>query len=75
MDKKSNKKKVFKMFFRKVKEHTENTEIKVNIDIFYKLFRLIISLDLWMEKPVNFSQGISEMLNNVDSKNARQKKK
>ena len=75
MDKKSNKKKVFKMFFRKVKEHTENTEIKVNIDIFYELFRLIISLDLWMEKPVNFSQCISEMLNNVNSKNTGHKKK
>ncbi len=40
IDKKSNKNKVFKMFFRKVKGHTENKEIKVNIDIFYELFRL-----------------------------------
>jgi len=39
VDKKSNKNKVFKMFFRKVKKYTENTEIKVNIDIFYELFR------------------------------------
>jgi len=39
MDKKSNDNKVFNMFLRKVKEHTENTEIKVNIDIFYELFR------------------------------------
>ena len=40
MDKKSNEKKVFKLFSRKAKEHTENTEIKVNIDIFYELFRV-----------------------------------
>jgi len=40
MEKKSNKNKVLKTFFRKGKEHTENTEIKVNIDIFYELFRL-----------------------------------
>jgi len=40
IDKKSNKNKVFKLFSRKFKEHTENTEIKVNIDIFYELFRL-----------------------------------
>jgi hypothetical protein len=44
MDKKSNKKKDFKMFFRKVKEDIENTEIKVNIDIFYELFRLNVEL-------------------------------
>ncbi len=36
--KKSNKNKVFK-FSRIAKEHTENTAIKVNIDIFYELFR------------------------------------
>jgi hypothetical protein len=42
IDKKSNKNKVFKMFFRKVREHTENTKVKVNIDIFYELFRLNI---------------------------------
>jgi hypothetical protein len=41
MDKKSNKNKVFKMFSRKAMEHTENIEIKTNIDIFYELFRLI----------------------------------
>ena len=41
-DKKSNRNKVFKLFFRKVKEHIENTEIKANIDIFYELFRLIL---------------------------------
>jgi len=29
------------MFSGKAKEHTENTEIKVNIDIFYELFRSI----------------------------------
>jgi len=34
MDKKSNENKIFKLFFRRAKEHTENTEIKVNIDIF-----------------------------------------
>ncbi len=28
------------MLSRKAKEHTENTEIKVNIDIFYELFML-----------------------------------
>ncbi len=28
------------MFFRYDKKHTENTEIEVNIDIFYELFRL-----------------------------------
>ena len=39
-EKKSNANKVFKLFSRKAKEHTENTEIKVNIDIFYELFRL-----------------------------------
>ncbi len=44
MDKKSNKKRVFKMFFRYDKKHTENTEIEVNIDIFYELFRLAIFL-------------------------------
>ncbi len=32
------------MFFRKVKEDIENTEIKVNIDIFYELFRLNVEL-------------------------------
>ncbi len=31
------------MFSRKAKEHTENKEIKANIDIFYELFRLILS--------------------------------
>ena len=41
MDKKSNENKVFKMFSRKAREHTENKEIKANIDIFYELFRLI----------------------------------
>jgi hypothetical protein len=41
MDKKSNENKVFKMFSRKAKEYTENTAIKVNIDIFYELFRLV----------------------------------
>jgi len=40
VDKKSNDNNGFKLFFLKVKEHTENTEIKVNIDIFYELFRL-----------------------------------
>ena len=40
MDKKSNGNSVLKLFSRKVKEHTENSEIKVNIDIFYELFRL-----------------------------------
>ncbi len=40
MNKKSNENKVFKMFSRKAKEHTENKEIKVNIDIFYELSRL-----------------------------------
>jgi len=45
IDKKSNKNKVVKIFFRKVKEHTENTEIKVNIDIFYELFRLVDAMD------------------------------
>jgi len=40
VDKKSNDNKVFKLFSRKAKEYTENTEIKVNIDIFYELFRL-----------------------------------
>jgi hypothetical protein len=44
MDKKSNENKVFKMFSRKAKEYTENTAIKVNIDIFYELFRLAIFL-------------------------------
>jgi len=39
VDKKSNDNKVFKLLSRKAKEHTENTEIKVNIDIFYELFR------------------------------------
>ncbi len=39
MDKKSNENKVFKLFSRKAKEHTKNGEIKVNIDIFYELFR------------------------------------
>ncbi len=38
MDKKSSDNKVFKLFSRKTKEHRENTEIKVNIDIFYELF-------------------------------------
>ncbi len=38
MDKKSNENKVFKLFSRIAKVHTENTEIKVNIDIFYELF-------------------------------------
>ena len=40
MNRKSTKIKIFKLFSRKAKEHTENTEIKVNIDIFYELFRL-----------------------------------
>jgi len=40
MDKKSNANKVFKMFSRKTKEHTENKKIKANIDIFYELSRL-----------------------------------
>jgi len=40
MDKKSNENKVFKMLSRKAKKHTEHTEIKANIDIFYELFRL-----------------------------------
>ena len=39
-EKKSNANKVFKLFSRKEKEHTENTEIKGNIDIFHELFRL-----------------------------------
>ncbi len=46
LDKKSNKNKVFEMFFRKVKEHTENTEIKINIDIFYELCKFNLSLTL-----------------------------
>ncbi len=36
MDKKSNENKVFKMFFQKFKDHTENTKIIVNINIFYE---------------------------------------
>ena len=40
MKKKSNENKVFKLFYRKAKEHTENTEIKGDLDIFYELFRL-----------------------------------
>ena len=40
MNKKSNENNVFKMFSRKVKKHAENTEIKLNIDIFYELFML-----------------------------------
>jgi hypothetical protein len=44
VNKKSNDNKVFKVFSRKAKEHTENTEIKVNIDIFYELFRLTSKL-------------------------------
>ena len=44
MDKKYNENKVFKMFSWKAKEHTDNTEIKVNIDIFYELIRLIETL-------------------------------
>jgi len=39
VDKKSNDNKFFKLFSRKAKEHNENTGIKVNIDIFYELFR------------------------------------
>ena len=39
-EKKSNANKVFKLFSRKAKEHTENTEIKGDVDIFYELFRL-----------------------------------
>ncbi len=50
MDKKSNENKVFKMFSRKAKEYTENTAIKVNIDIFYELFRLVeIMRILWVK--------------------------
>ena len=41
IDKKSNDNKVFNQFLQKTKEHTENTEIKANIDIFYELFRLV----------------------------------
>ena len=40
MDKKSNDNKVFNMFLRKARKHTENIEIKANIDIFYELFRI-----------------------------------
>ncbi len=29
------------MLSRKAKEHRENTEIKINIDIFYELFRFL----------------------------------
>ena len=36
MDKKSNKNKIFKLFSQKAKEQTENTEIKININIFYE---------------------------------------
>ena len=42
VDKKSNVHKVFKLFSRKAKKHTENTGIKVNIDIFYELSWLSI---------------------------------
>ena len=62
IDKISNKNKVFRMFFRKVKEHTEKTEIKVNIDIFYELFR---SIGYWMLTKVTplslFSSVIVEI--------------
>jgi len=33
-------KKGFQDVFRKVKEYTENKELKVNNDIFYELFRI-----------------------------------
>jgi len=36
MDKKSNENKIFKLFSQKAKEHKDNTEINVNIDIFYE---------------------------------------
>ena len=58
IDKKSINNKVFKMFFRKVKELTENTEIKMNIDIFYELFRLIL-IERINEKFMFFSDNIS----------------
>ena len=51
MDKKSNKNIVFKLFFSKEKEHTENTESKISIDIFYELFRLSVSYVLKEKKP------------------------
>jgi len=36
MDKKSNDNKIFKLFSQKANEYTENTEIKININIFYE---------------------------------------
>ncbi len=33
------------MFSQKAKEHTENKEIKANLNIFYELFRLDTSKD------------------------------
>ncbi len=43
MNEKSNENKGLRIFSQKAEEHTENTEIKVNIDIFYELFRSFIS--------------------------------
>ena len=42
----SNKNKVFNLFSSKAKEQTENTEIKISIDIFYELFRLIMTQNI-----------------------------
>ena len=52
----SNANKVFKLLSRKTKEQTENTEIKVNIDIFYELFRITLDLIIIMVyKMVNIN--------------------
>ena len=43
MDNKPYENKVYMMFSRKVNEHTENSEVKVSIDIFHELFRLSLT--------------------------------